>query len=134
MQDVPALGALLFSAFLGTIDDAGQDTVQYTSKAAAIVGGWYGEWIPEASWAIEHAGELGSACLVCNYTPYGCPVVAVVATAPARRQVGDGGALIVAALSSLAALGYRECCAMVTVGNNASERLFLSHGFSPDMD
>lgn len=41
-EDVPALGALLFSAFLGTIDDAGQAATQYTSKVEAIVGGRYG--------------------------------------------------------------------------------------------
>jgi len=42
-EDVPALGALLFGAFLGTIDDTGQAMTQYESKATAIVAGRYGE-------------------------------------------------------------------------------------------
>jgi len=131
-EDVTALGALFFDAFLGTIDDAGQAATQYESKATAIVAGRYGEWIPAASWAIEEAGGLRSACLVCDYKPYGCPVIAVVATTPSHKRAGEGGSLVDAALLSLVALGYLECCAMITVGNDASERLFESRGFSPE--
>jgi hypothetical protein len=131
-EDVPALGALLFGAFLGTIDDAGQSITQYESKVAAIVAGRYGEWIPAASWAIEETGALRSACLVCDYKPYGCPVIAVVATTPSHKRTGDGGSLVDAALLSLGALGYLECCAMVTVGNDASEQFVESRGFSPE--
>ena len=131
-EDVPSLGALLFGAFLGTIDDAGQAMTEYESKATAIVAGRYGEWIPAASWAIEETDGLRSACLVCDYKPYGCPVIAVVATAPSQKRTGDGGRLMDAALLSLGALGYLECCAMITVGNDASEQLFESRGFSPE--
>jgi hypothetical protein len=131
-EDVPALGALLFDAFLGTLDDAGQTEAQYASKATAILGGRYGEWISEASWTIAKTDGLQSACLISDYKPYGCPVVAVIATAPARKRSGDAGILIDAALTSLTALGYRECCAMITVGNGPSERLFLSRGFSSE--
>jgi hypothetical protein len=130
-EDIPALGALFSMAFFGTVDDAGQPEAQYAAKAAAILGGRYGEWIPEASWTIEQMGKLRSACLVSDYKPYGCPVIAVVATAPALKRSGDGGTLLDAALASLAVLGHRECCAMITVGNLASERLFLSRRFFP---
>jgi hypothetical protein len=131
-EDVPALGALLFGAFLGTIDDAGQAMTQYESKATVIVAGRYGEWIPAASWAIGETDGLRSACLVCNYKPYGCPVIAVVATTRSHKRKGDGGRLVDAALLSLGALGFLECCAMITIGNNASEQLFKSRGFSPE--
>ena len=130
-EDVPALGALLFGAFFGTIDDAGQAMTEYESKATAILAGRYGEWIPAASWAIGEADGLRSACLVCDYKPYGCPVIAVVATAPSHKRTGVGGKLVDAALLSLGVLGYLECCAMITVGNDASEQLFESRGFSP---
>src|SRR5471032_3703781 len=133
-EDIPALGTLFFGAFLGTIDDAGQAVTQYESKAMAIVDGRYGEWIPAASWAIEETEGLRSACLVCDYKPYGCPVIAVVATTPSYKRLGDGGVLVGAALSSLASLGYRECCAMITAGNGSSERLFASLGFLPKTD
>lgn len=97
-EDIPALGELFFKAFLGTVDDSGQVETQYASKATAVVGGRYGEWIPAASWAYEQAGGLRSACLVYDYKPYGCPVIAIVATTPACKRSGDGGALVDAAL------------------------------------
>lgn len=134
LEDIPALGKLFFNAFFGTVDDTGQVEAQYAAKAMAIVGGRYGEWIPTASWAIERTGGLRSACLVCSYEPYGCPVIAIVATAPSHKRSGDGGMLLDAALLSLAGLGYRECCAMITVGNDPSERLFASRGFLPKSD
>jgi len=129
LEDIPALGALFSTAFFETIDDSGHTETQYASKAAAILQGRYGEWISQASWTIEQMGKLRSACLVSDFKPYGCPVIAIVATAPALKRSGDGGTLLDAAMASLAALGHRECCAMVTVGNVASERLFLSRGF-----
>lgn len=84
--DVPALGQLFFAAFHGTIDDAGQAETQYVLKAKAILGGRYGEWISDASWIVEQTDGLQSACLVCDYQPYGCPVIAVVATVPANQR------------------------------------------------
>ncbi|WCM21774.1 hypothetical protein NDK50_10120 [Paraburkholderia bryophila] len=132
--DISALGLLFFAAFQGTVDDAGQTDNQYTSKARAILGGRYGEWIGEASWTVEQTEGLQSACLVCDYIPYGGPVIAVIATAPASKMSGRAGTLVDAALASLFALGHLECCAMVTKGNIASERLFESRGFSPHAD
>ena len=132
VDDLPAMGTLFFRAFLGTIDDTGQTESQYASKAAAILGGRYGEWIPAASWALEEAGNILSGCLVCDYKPYGCPVIAVVATKPSHKRTGGGGMLLDATLMSLAALGYLECCTKITVGNDASEELFESRGFSPN--
>ncbi|WP_407854507.1 GNAT family N-acetyltransferase [Burkholderia gladioli] len=130
-NDVSALGLLFCAAFQGTIDEAGQTEAQYALKASAILGGRYGEWIAEASWAVEQPDGLLSACLVCNYKPYGCPVIAAVATAPASKRAGAAGTLLDAAMAALAALGHFECCAMITKGNLASERLFESRGFSP---
>ncbi len=131
-NDISALGQLFFAAFRGTVDDAGQTEAEYALKASAILGGRYGQWIPEASWTLEQKGALLSACLVCDYKPYGCPVIAVVATAPASKRAGTAGTLLDTTIAALAALGHSECCAMITRGNLASERLFESRGFSPD--
>ena len=133
-RDISALRLLFFTAFQGTIDDAGQTEVQYASKATDILEGRHGEWISEASWTVEQSEGLQSACLVCDYKPYGCPVIAVVATAPASSRSGRAGTLRDAVLATLAALGHSECCAMVTRGNVASGRLFKSQGFSPQPD
>jgi hypothetical protein len=132
--DVPALAGLFFQAFLGTIDDGGQTEAQYVSKTTAILGGRYGQWVPAASWAVEGASGLRSACIVCDYKPYDCPVIAVVATMPACKRLSDAGTLLDAAMHSLRILGHLECCAMITSGNEASERLFASRGFSPVAD
>jgi hypothetical protein len=133
-EDIAALGALLFSTFPGTIDDAGQPATQYASKVTAIVGGRYGQWIPTASWAVEDTDGFRSACLVCDYEPHGCPVIATVATKPSYKRSGNGGMLVDAGLTSLGALDYLEYCAMVRAGNKASEGIFMSRGFLPQID
>jgi GNAT superfamily N-acetyltransferase len=130
-KDAERIGALLFEAFRGTIDDAGQSEAQYAQKVAAILDGRYGDWVPTASWKVE-PGTLRSVCLVSDYKPYGCPVIAVVATAPEYKRTGDASTLLDATLRSLAVLGHSQCCAMITVGNHASERLFSSRGFAQD--
>ncbi|MBR8041542.1 GNAT family N-acetyltransferase [Burkholderia cenocepacia] len=130
-DDVSALGQLLFGAFHGTIDDVGHTEAQYALKVTAILGGRYGECIRDASWVVEQTDGLQSACLVCDYKPYGCPVIAVIASAPASQRSGIAGTLLEAALVKLSALGHAECCAMVTKGNVASEHLFRSRGFLP---
>jgi hypothetical protein len=82
------VGALFLGTFLGTIDDAAQSAAQSASKAAAIVGGRYGEWIPTGSWAIVETDGLRSACLVCDFKPYGRLVIALVAAKPSRKRTG----------------------------------------------
>ncbi|WP_031361410.1 hypothetical protein [Caballeronia sordidicola] len=131
-RDAEILGTLLFEAFRGTIDDAGQSEMQYVQKVEAILDGRYGDWVCAASWNFVDYGTLRSVCLVSDYKPYGCPVIAVVATAPEYKLSGDANTLLDAAVRSLAVLGYSDCCAMVTVGNRASDRLFSSCGFVSD--
>lgn len=109
----------------------GQTEAQYALKATAILGGWYGEWTPEAWWTVERTDGLQSACLVWDYK---CPVKAVIATVAASRRSVRAGTLLDAVLATLSALGHSECCAMVPRGTVASERLFESRGFSPHAD
>jgi len=131
LDDAPALGALFAGAFSGTVDDMGQTEAQYAAKAKAIINGQYGQWIAKASWVIDEAGTLRAACLVCDYKLYGCPVIAIIGTSPLWKRKGEAAGLMDAVLFSLGILGYAECCAMVTIGNAASEWLFKSRGFSP---
>lgn len=63
-NDISALGLLFFAAFRGTVDEAGQTEAQYALKASAILGGRYGQWIPEASRTWEQTDALVSAWAV----------------------------------------------------------------------
>ena len=129
-EDIPALSELFFSAFFGTIDHGGQTEAQYASKAKAILGGRYGEWIPEASWTIEQSVHFGQYDSFATTNPT-VAQLSLIATAPSFKRMGGGGALLEAALVSLQRLGYMACCAMITAGNAPSELLFASQGFAP---
>ena len=130
-NDAPSLGRLFFTAFKDTVDDTGQTETDYVAKALAILDGRYGDCISAASWVFEHYDKISSACIVTDYKPYGCPVIAIVATAPSEQGTGRAGNLVRASLASLMSLGYRQCCAKISDGNVASNHLFARCGFVP---
>lgn len=73
-----------------------------------------------------------AAILVTDYAPYGGSVIALVVVDKAVQQRGMAGALLSHSLAALQRLGHSQCCARITQGNTASERLFLGWGFIPE--
>jgi GNAT superfamily N-acetyltransferase len=130
-NDILRLGSLFFIAFKGGPDDSGATEEQYQRKVRALFDGRYGDCIPTASFAFTQGDALTSACIVTDYEPYGCPVIAIVATSPALQRIGAASALIDSSVEALRAIGYRECCAKISAKNLASQRLFHRCGFVP---
>ena len=114
-------------AFRGCVDE-GRD---FPAKVGHIISSRYGAWLEEASFVLVEEEVIQSVCLVVDDQLYGSPVVAIVATDPARKRRGFAAAVLSAALSALAMLGHTRCCAMITLGNISSEGLFQSVGFGP---
>src|SRR5258708_18168201 len=130
-DDAAQLGALFFAALKGTTDDLLQTEADYVAKANALFEGHYGDCILAASSVVERDGELLSACVVTDYEPYDCPLIAIVATKPSMQGNGMASRLVKTSLRNLAIVGHSACCAMITVGNQPSERLFERCGFLP---
>ncbi|MBK3787013.1 GNAT family N-acetyltransferase [Burkholderia sp. R-69980] len=130
-DDAVQLGALFFTAFKGTTDDLQQTEADYLAKANALFEGRYGDCILAASSVVERDGKLLSACVVTDYEPFDCPVIAMVATRPSMQGNGMASSLVKASLRNLLIAGHCACCAMITVGNEPSERLFERCGFVP---
>lgn len=130
-SDAADIGALCERAFRDSVDGEREPSGLLRVKVGQIISGRYGAWLEEASFVLVEEEVIRSVCLVVDYQPYGSPVVAIVATDPARKRSGCAGAVLGAALSALPMLGHIRCCAMITLGNISSEGLFQSVGFSP---
>lgn len=120
-------------AFLGGPDEASEPA--FLAKVSAILAGRYGRLIADAS--LVHAspsGKLDAAILVTDYADYGGPVVALVVVDKTVQQRGIGALLLSRSLAVLQRLGQAQCCARITLGNSASERLFQGCGFVPAAD
>ncbi|MET1116568.1 MAG: GNAT family N-acetyltransferase [Comamonas sp.] len=130
LQDAAPVAALARQAFLGGPDEASEDVLY--RKVSAILEGSYGRFIPAASFVHASAdGAIDAAILVTDYPPYGAPVVALIVVAKRMRQWGIGTALVCHSLGALRQQGHTGCCARITTGNLASERLFQVCGFAP---
>lgn len=127
--DCDALAALMLDAYLHTIDYDGEtladarDAIQSYFTDAELPA------LPECSWLYEVEGRLASACLVAEWPPRGCPLIAYVLTGAAWKGRALGRHVVQLSLASLRAAGYAEARAVITEGNLPSERLFARLGF-----
>lgn len=132
-QDGPAIAMISQRAFLGGPDEASED--DFLGKVSAILVGRYGRFMDTASLVHESSsGALDAALLVTDYLPYACPVIALVVVEKAAQQRGVATALLLHSLAVLHQAGQSQCCALITQGNLASERLFQGCGFVPVLE
>ena len=64
LADAPRLAVLMHEAYRGTVDDEGKAIWQMTSEMETTLRGKWGIWLSEASFAVEHYGQLVSASLI----------------------------------------------------------------------
>lgn len=130
--DVAAIAELCAAAFRGV--PGGGDQTFFIGKIRRILGGSYGPLIETASLLALDAGSAAATgvILVTAYEPYGAPVVALIATHPARRREGIGRALLQRSFAALAEQGIHHCCANIDVGNAASEAFFSACAFAAE--
>lgn len=131
--DADVLAALMYEAYLGTIDDEGETLEQARIEMRGFFDGRYGAPIPDACLAIEGDGRPIAAALLCDWNEQGAivsgPLVAFVLVHPGARGQGHGIAVMNAALTRLADARWGRVYAVITVGNAPSEALFGKLGF-----
>jgi L-amino acid N-acyltransferase YncA len=122
------LAPLAYAAFSDTVDSAQLEL--WTSKISSIANGKYGEFLPKASFVAEDAcGQLIGAVLATDFPVYQAPVIALIAVTPSAQSRGVGACLLRRCINALAAEGFPLCRAKISLGNEASRRLFLKTGF-----
>ena len=122
--DFEALVELMLDAYEGTIDDEGETIDDATGEVGRFFGG---APILDASFLAEHEDSVIGACLVSMSGA--SPIVAYAMTAGEWKAQGLGAALVERSLSALAAAGHSRVTAVITEGNEPSERMAARLGF-----
>lgn len=121
--DLDAVGALLLDAYQGTIDDEGEGDAEGLQAAAHYLARCRR---PYSLLVIGHDAIMAMAFVV---VVKGLHYIDPVATAARWKGGGLGRAVVDESLARLASGGVEEVGAVITDGNEPSERLFTSLGF-----
>lgn len=128
--DRPALGALMYRAYRGTIDDEGETPAQALAEVHKTWSGAYGRFDLAASSVVERDGVLASATLITHWQER--PFVAFTMTDPRFGRQGLARATLLRSLHRLQDGGAHELRLVVTWANDAARTLYESLGFRPD--
>jgi len=126
-DDTCALGALMYRAYLDTVDYEGETPEQAAAEVTKTIEGEYGEFVPSCSKVVARAGSLLSATLVTRFQDR--PFVAFTFTDPEFGEQGLARSCMRAAMSALFAQGERELRLVVTLANTPAVKLYTSLGF-----
>lgn len=130
MEDAEALAVLMIEAYRGTIDYDGETVEDARGEIAAFLAGERGGPAMLAqSCLAEVDGTVAAASLVAAWNDRNCPLIAYVMTHAAWKQQRLGRRLVTESLAALHRQGHGEVRAVITTGNEPSERLFLGLGF-----
>lgn len=129
-DDRQSLAVLMIEAYRGTIDYDGETVADALNEIDAYLAGERGG-PPDlsASWLAYIGGELASACLIAQWSERKCPLVAYVMTSGRWKGKGLGHRVLGESIRTLPSQAHREVRAVVTPGNQASEKLLLANGF-----
>ena len=130
--DRQRLGALLFNAYLGTVDQEEDTIEQALVEIGKTVGGEYGTFIPSCSMVVERLGILSSAALLTRF--HARPFLAFSFTSPDSKNQGLARACVSSAMAELRASGESELHLVVTVANAPAFHLYKSLGFEVERD
>jgi RimJ/RimL family protein N-acetyltransferase len=127
---VVALADLMIDAYRGTIDYDGETLADATAEVERYLAGTHGVTPLLNDSRLAFDGDvLAGACLVSQWEQRQCPLIAYVMTRAAWKGHGLAGQLVRASLQALAGRGCAEVRAVITAGNEPSERLFTRLGF-----
>jgi RimJ/RimL family protein N-acetyltransferase len=123
-DDAEALAQLMLDAYRGTIDyfdetidDARDEVDSYLENGARL------------DWSRVHEGESGLDSAVLAGLIGGGALIGFAMTAAAAKGTGLAARLLDEVLHALQSAGRTEVSAVITAGNQASERLFTRAGF-----
>jgi GNAT superfamily N-acetyltransferase len=125
--DTQALGALMYRAYLDTVDYEGETPEQAAAEVAKTIKGEYGTFLPSCSKVFARSRSLLSATLVTRFQDR--PFVAFTFTEPESAGQGLARACMQSAMNELFAQGERELRLVVTLANTPAVKLYTRLGF-----
>lgn len=128
-EDAFELGTVMYEAYLGTIDYSGETLEEARSEIADTLHGKYGKIIENACLVTEDQGEITSAVIFNWYEKENMPLLTFTMTRSSQKGKGLAKKLLKTGLAVLAKEGYKECCLVVTVGNEPAISIYKSLGF-----
>lgn len=126
-DDAQALGALMYRAYLDTVDYEGETPEQSAAEVVKTIAGGYGAFMPDCSKVVARADALLSATLITRFQDR--PFVAFTFTDPEFAGQGLARQCMRAAMAELAAQGERELRLVVTLANTRAVELYTRLGF-----
>jgi GNAT superfamily N-acetyltransferase len=125
-DDAAGIAELMYHAYRGTIDDAGETPEDARAEVAKFFAGGYGPFLFDMSELTFRHGRIAAATLLTLWE--GLPLLAMSMTHPDFKRQGMARAGLARAIHRLRDQGYTQVHLAVTVGNPA-EDLYRSFGF-----
>jgi ribosomal protein S18 acetylase RimI-like enzyme len=131
-DDIPALGRLMYQAYLGTVDYEGETEEDAIAELNKTWEGGYGEFNQSSSRVYEREGQLLSARLVNTWR--GKPFIVYCFTHPSTKNQGLATVCMQSAIAALASRGESEVRLIVTLENLPAVQLYRRLGFEVQRD
>jgi GNAT superfamily N-acetyltransferase len=125
--DAEALGALMYAAYHGTIDDEGETPEESVAEMRRTLEGQYGPPLQSCSFLIEQEGRALAATVITWWRE--APLLAFVMSRPEAQGRGLATDLIKRSINALLAEGHTELLLAVTEGNAPAQHLYEKLGF-----
>jgi ribosomal protein S18 acetylase RimI-like enzyme len=125
--DVQTLGALMYRAYLNTIDYEGETLEQSIAEVVKTIQGDYGPFVASCSMLVLRQGSPVSATLITRFENR--PFVAFTFTDQAFAGQGLARMAMQAAMAELLRQGERELRLVVTLANAPAVALYTKLGF-----
>jgi RimJ/RimL family protein N-acetyltransferase len=129
VEDTQLLAELMLASYQGTIDYDGETLANALKEVESFYADVSSQdWLAH-SWLAFAEEELVTACLVGFWQAKNSPLIAYMMTAPHWKGKHLAAAALLRSLQELSAHRFSEVRAVITEGNEPSERLFTRAGF-----
>ena len=132
-DNAPALAALMYAAYRGTIDDEGETEEDTLREVEATLRGQYGPLLGDCSFWIEDQPAGLAICATLLTLWRDGPLLAFVMTHPDAKGRGMATYLIQRSANALLERGERELYLAVTEGNAPAQHVYERLGFRVEL-
>jgi ribosomal protein S18 acetylase RimI-like enzyme len=128
-NDSEILGEIMLEAYRGTIDSEGETLEDAIEEAKGTLDGKYGKFLWDASMIAVVDSHPAAAILFTWSEKDNMPLLAFSMTHVKFKGQGLATKLIKAGLSKLSESNHKECCLVVTEGNEPAFSIYKKIGF-----